>query len=157
MSSDEEIDVETVEEESGNSKSLLKGLAWKTDAACARKKVDAFPRAAKRNAWKKQTMKQQQKSGTKTLNSKTKKCGKQKNTTLKINILKEIKETKSSGSDRDLAIDVESFVNHAPVLEDVDKAATLHCPFCSVLCQDVIQHIKYYHNSGEKTVKPKKW
>ena len=113
-----------------------------------------YPRAAKTNAWRKQTIKQQQKSEeTRTLDTKNKKKSKGRKWKSRVNTSTIIEESCGKGADEDLAIDVEAFVHHGPVMEDIDQAsASFSCPFCSALCrdnQDVIQHIKDCHDSGE--------
>ena len=112
-----------------------------------------YARAAKTNACRKQTLKQQQKSETRTLDNKNKKNCKARKGKLRVNTSKVIEESCGKGVDEDLAIDVEAFVHHVPVMEDIDQvAASFLCPFCSVLCKDsqhVIQHIKDCHDSGE--------
>ena len=153
-SSDEETGV--ISEERQNVKDLVKECKEKTSAAYTARRATLYPRAAKTNAWRKQTIKQHQTSETRTLNSKNKKQSKGKNVKSRVNVSKAIKETSACREDRDLAIDVEAFVHHGPVVEDIDQVvASFSCPFCSVLCrnkQDVIQHIKDCHNSGEISV-----
>ena len=112
----------------------------------------AHLRAGKRNSQKILTIRQQQNAERKSSYSKSRLPTKLKNAKLEDNWSKAFKDTGSSGSDKDLDIDVEAFVNHVPVLEDVDQAVSSSCPFCSVLYEDVTQHIKDCHNSGEITV-----
>lgn len=114
--------------------------------------AEAHPRAGKRNSQKILTIRQQQNADRKTSSSKNRLPTKLKNAKLEENWSKAIKDAGGSGSDKDLDIDVEAFVNHVPVLEDVDQAVSSSCPFCSVLYEDVTQHIKDCHNSGEITV-----
>ena len=143
--SDEEVDILSIDEENQKDNvKLMKELAWKIDTG---RKAGAYPRAAKRNALKTQTMKQ--KCDTKTSENKIKKQTKERHAKLEVNCSN--KESHSSTSDGDLAINVEAFVNHAPIVEDVDQASS-SCPVCSVLCDDVVQHIKDFHDSGEMTV-----
>lgn len=157
-SSDEEIDV--LGDQSQNDENLTKELEWKTGAGYTARRATAYPRAAKRNAGRKQTEKQQQKSETRTSDNKNKKKNKGRNVKSRVNIRvsKAIEEPSSSGADKDLAIDVEAFVHHGPVVEDIDRAAaavSVSCPFCSKFCrdkQDVIQHIKECHHSGENNI-----
>lgn len=154
--SDEEIDV--IGEGSQNDKDYVNKLEQRASASYTSRRAVAYPRAAKTNTWRKQIIKQQQISETRTLKKKNKKQSKGKNVKSRVNISKAIiKETGNISEDKDLAIDVEAFVNHSPVVEDIDQAvaASFPCPFCSVLCrskQDVIQHIKDCHNSGEISV-----
>jgi len=144
--SDEEVDILNVDEKSQNDDSLLKEQASKPDTCVIRSKRSPNPRVAKRSAQKKQTTKQKQKIEITTSdNGNYNKQTKGKDVLLEVNSSNVITETCSSGSERDLAIDVEAFVNHVPVLEDVDRATS--CPFCSVLCEDVIQHVKDCHHS----------
>lgn len=154
MSSDEEIDI--TGEDDNNANSLVKELAGKTEG-CTTGRVTSHPRAAKSIAWRKQLMKKYQMPETRTLDSKNKKKKKKRIVKSKENISKMIKDTNSSGGDKDLDINVEAFVYHSPVLDDIDQVPeTSSCPFCSVLCrdkQDVTRHIKDCHNSG----KPGHW
>lgn len=60
-----------------------------------------------------------------------------------------IRETGICGSENDLAIDVDAFVNHVPVIKDVDQAVLSLCPFCSVMHDDITQHIKDCHKTGK--------
>lgn len=151
--SDDEIVVENVENERVNTSNLVKEVAWKTDSGAAASLPRAYSciRTRKRNAHKKQTLKEQQKPGTKGLKNKTKKQTKRKSGKLKVlNKSKKVNKPSDSGSENDLAIDIDAFVNHAPVMADVDKAA---CPFCSMMCEDVTQHIKDSHDLGKGTVR----
>lgn len=152
-SSDEEI--AAIGDEIHNVEDLEKELEEKGSARHTIRRATAYryPRAAKTNAWRKQTIKQQQKSETRTLDNKNKKKSKGRKVKSRVNTSNAIEETSGRGSDEDLAIDVEAFVHHGPVMEDIDQgAASFSCPFCSALCrdkQDVIQHIKDCHDSGE--------
>ena len=153
--SNEEIDV--IGEESQNDKDLVHKLEQRASASYTSRRAAAYPRAAKTNTRRNQIIKQQQISETRTLKKKNKQS-KGRNVKSRVNISKAIiKETDNISEDKDLAIDVEAFVNHSPVVEDIDQAvvASFPCPFCSVLCrskQDVIQHIKDCHNSGKISV-----
>lgn len=150
-SSDEEIPV--IQYEVQNNKDLEKELEEKASACHTIRRAMLYPRAAKTNAWRKQTIKQQQKSETRTLDNKNKKENKGRKGKSSVNSSKVIEESSGKGADEDLAIDVEAFVHHGPVMEDIDQAsASFLCPFCSALCrdnQDVTQHIKDCHDSGE--------
>ena len=67
----------------------------------------------------------------------------------KVSLSAAIRETGICGSENDLAIDVDAFVNHGPVIEDVDQAMLSLCPFCSVMHDDITQHIKDCHKTGK--------
>lgn len=67
----------------------------------------------------------------------------------KVSLSAAIRETGICGSENDLAIDVDAFVNHVPVIKDVDQAVLSLCPFCSVMHDDVTQHIKDCHKTGK--------
>ena len=152
-SSDEELDV--IGEENQNDKGIVKLLEEKRSEGYTAGRLAAYPRAAKTNAWTRhvQTIKQQQASATRSLINKNLKQSKGQNVKSREDASKAMKETSGSEDDKDLAIDIEAFVHHSPVVEDIDQVTTsFACPFCSVLCrnkQDVIQHIKDCHNSGE--------
>ena len=139
--SDEEIDVENVDEESRTDEGILY-----TDVTG--RNAEAQPKTG--NAQKIQRIRLQQNAEKITSFSKNKLPTKLKNAKLEENWSKVIKDTGRIGSERDLDIDVEAFVNHVPVLEDVDQAVSLSCPFCSVLYEDVTRHIKDCHDSGEE-------
>lgn len=154
-SSDEEIAL--IDDEIQNDEDLEKESEEKASAHNTIRRAMLYPRAAKTNAWRKQTVKQQKKSETRTLDNKNrKKCkgGKGKS---RVNMSNVIEESSGKGAtDEDLAIDVDAFVHYGPVMEDIDQvAASFSCPFCSALCKDnqhVIQHIKDCHDSGEITI-----
>ena len=149
-SSDDEIAAigDDIQNEDLDKESDEKGTARNTI-----RRAMLYPRAAKTNVWKKQIVKQQKKSETRTLDNKNKKKSKRRKGKSRVNTSKVIEENSIKGTDEDLAIDVEAFVHHGPVMEDIDQAAVqVSCPFCSVFCkdnQDVIQHIKDCHDSGE--------
>ena len=69
-----------------------------------------------------------------------------------VKISKMVDEPYCTGVDSDLAIDVDAFVHHLPVLEDIEPSpSSLSCPFCSVMCRDkpnLIKHIEDCHQSG---------
>ena len=150
-SSDDEI--AAIGNEIQNDEDLNKESDVKATAPKTIRRAMLYPRAAKTNAWKKQIVKQQKKSETRTLDNKNKKKSKRRKVKSRVNTPKVLKENSLKGTDEDLAIDVEAFVHHGPVIEDIDQAAvSFSCPFCSALCkdnQDVIQHIKDCHDSGE--------
>lgn len=150
-SSDEEIAV--IGNDIQNDEDLSKESDEKANARNTIRRAMLYPRAAKTNAWRKQTVKQQQKCETRTLDNKNKKKSKGRKGKSRVNTSKVIEESSGKEADEDLAIDVEAFVHHGPVMEDIDQAAaSFSCPFCFALCknnQDVIQHIKDCHDSGE--------
>ena len=154
-SSDEEITV--IGDEIQNDEDLEKMSEEKVSAFNTTRRAMLYPRAAKTNAWRKQIIKQQKKSETRTLDNKTRKKSKGRQGKSRVSDSNAIEESSGKGAtDEDLAIDVEAFVHHGPVMEDIDQvSASVSCPFCSALCKDnqhVIQHIKDCHDSGEITI-----
>lgn len=132
---------------SDNDSNLVQELGLKSAESLTRR-VTSYPRAAKRTAWRKQLIQKYQMPDTRSLNIKDKKKNKKINKESKENISKVVN---GSSGEKDLAIDVASFVYHSPVVDDIDQVSETHsCPFCSVLCkkkQDITQHIKECHNS----------
>lgn len=154
-SSDEEIAL--IGDEIQNDEDLEKESEEKASAHNTIRRAMLYPRAAKTNAWRKQTVKQQKKSETRTLDNKNRKKSKGGKGKSRVNMSNVIEESSGKGAtDEDLAIDVDAFVHYGPVMEDIDQvAASFSCPFCSALCKDnqhVIQHIKDCHDSGEITI-----
>lgn len=151
--SDEEVAAINVDVGSHHDESVLHHGAWKIDSNCVRKIIGVYDLiSANRNAQTVHTVKQQQCSETRPLYNKGMLPTFVKGTELQEgNNLHAFERSGSSGSDKDLHIDVEAFVNHVPVLEDVDQAVSSACPFCSVSYEDVTQHIKDCH-SGEMIV-----
>lgn len=149
VSSDEDVNV--TGRVSDNDSNLVQELGLKSAESLTTDRVASHPRAAKRTTWRKQQLiKKCQMPETRYLDNKEKKNKKKGNTDSKVNLSKALN---GGSSEKDLAIDIESFVYHCPVVDDIDQVPeTSSCPFCSVLCknkQEITQHIKECHNSGK--------
>ena len=68
--------------------------------------------------------------------------------------LSEVVEENPIGPEKDLDIDVDAFVNHVPIIRDVDREVLSSCPFCFVMYDDITRHIKDCHKAGETICKP---
>ncbi|XP_068681301.1 uncharacterized protein [Montipora foliosa] len=61
--------------------------------------------------------------------------------------LSEVVEENPIGPEKDLDIDVDAFVNHVPIIRDVDREVLSSCPFCFVMYDDITRHIKDCHKA----------